>query len=100
MRIRIAVLPLAVALASSAAGAAAYTAPGEVVNLPDGLAVGRHVRVVYRADGISGQTAEKVTLLGSPAPKAGGSSSEERTSMARLRSMGPASAGTRRFSMR
>ena len=32
--------------------------------LPDGLAVGRHVRVVYRANGSTGQTAEKVVLTG------------------------------------
>ena len=31
--------------------------------LPDGLAVGRHVRVVYRANGSTGQTAEKVSLI-------------------------------------
>jgi hypothetical protein len=31
--------------------------------LPDGLAVGRHVRVLYRANGSTGQTAERVSLL-------------------------------------
>ena len=30
--------------------------------LPDGLAVGSRVRVVYRADGATSQTAEQVTL--------------------------------------
>jgi hypothetical protein len=30
--------------------------------LPEGLAVGSHVRVVYRATGATGQTAEQVTL--------------------------------------
>jgi hypothetical protein len=101
---RIAVLPLAVALASFAAGPAP-AAPGQVVEggvdlvatgtvmsksadalvvrtadhghritfevdrrtvLPEGLAVGRHVRVVYRANGPEGQTAERVTLVGPP----------------------------------
>ena len=32
--------------------------------LPDGLAVGRQVRVKYRANGSTGQTAEQVTFLG------------------------------------
>ena len=31
--------------------------------LPDGLAVGRHVRVQYRANGSTGQTAEQVSIL-------------------------------------
>jgi hypothetical protein len=31
--------------------------------LPDGVAVGRHVRVLYRANGSTGQTAERVSLL-------------------------------------
>jgi hypothetical protein len=31
--------------------------------LPDGLAVGRHVRVLYRANGSTGQTAERVSFL-------------------------------------
>jgi len=31
--------------------------------LPEGLTVGRHVRVVYRANGSTGQTAERVTSL-------------------------------------
>lgn len=31
--------------------------------LPDDLAVGRHVRVVYRPAGSTGQTAESVTVL-------------------------------------
>jgi hypothetical protein len=31
--------------------------------LPEGLATGRRVRVVYRANGSSGQTAERVTLV-------------------------------------
>jgi hypothetical protein len=113
MKIRVAVLPLAVALASSTVAAAAFAGPADVVKggveliatgtvmaksvdslvvrtddhghritfvverstvLPDGLAVGRHVRVVYRADGLAGQTAEQVTLLDRKAPKAGGSS--------------------------
>jgi hypothetical protein len=34
--------------------------------LPDGLADGRHVRVVYRANGSTGQTAERVTLTPKP----------------------------------
>jgi hypothetical protein len=42
--------------------------------LPEGVAVGKHVRVVYRADGLAGQTAEKVTQLEGKARKAGGSS--------------------------
>jgi hypothetical protein len=32
--------------------------------LPDGLSVGSHVRVVYRANGSTGQTAERVSLIG------------------------------------
>jgi hypothetical protein len=32
--------------------------------LPDGVAVGRRVRVQYRANGSTGQTAERVSLLG------------------------------------
>jgi hypothetical protein len=104
MKIRVAVLPLAVALTSAfAAGAAPVAAaPDEVVKggvelvatgtvmsksadalvvrtddhghritfvvdrstvLPEGLATGRRVRVVYRANGSSGQTAERVTLV-------------------------------------
>jgi hypothetical protein len=31
--------------------------------LPDGLAVGRHVRVEYRANGSTGQTAEQVSVV-------------------------------------
>jgi hypothetical protein len=40
--------------------------------LPDGLAVGRHVRIVYHATGTTGQTADEVTLVGR-APSRGGS---------------------------
>lgn len=106
MRIRIAVLPLALALALVAGGSMAVAAaPDEVVKggvdlvatgtvmsktadslvvrtadhghriifavdrstvLPEGLATGRHVRVVYRANGSTGQTAERVTLVDAP----------------------------------
>jgi hypothetical protein len=31
--------------------------------LPDGVAVGKRVRVLYRANGSTGQTAERVSLL-------------------------------------
>jgi hypothetical protein len=41
--------------------------------LPDGLAVGRRVRIVYRPNGSTGQTAEKVTLLEASASKRPGS---------------------------
>jgi hypothetical protein len=34
--------------------------------LPDGLAAGRRVRVLYRANGSEGQTAERVTLVETP----------------------------------
>jgi hypothetical protein len=96
MRNRAVVLASAFALAL-ALGALATGAPGEVVNsgvpfvrtddhghrimfvvdhstvLPDGLAVGRHVRIVYRANGSTGQTAEKVTLLETKAARPGSS---------------------------
>jgi len=41
--------------------------------LPDALAVGRHVRIVYRANGSTGQTAEQVTLLETKAARPGSS---------------------------
>ena len=41
--------------------------------LPDGLKVGSHVRIVYRANGSTGQTAEKVTLLETKAGRPGSS---------------------------
>lgn len=37
--------------------------------LPEGLAVGRRIRVVYRANGSEGQTAERVTFVEGGAPK-------------------------------
>ena len=37
--------------------------------LPEGVAAGRRVRVVYHADGSTGQTADEVVLLEERAPK-------------------------------
>ena len=39
--------------------------------LPEGVAVGRRVRVVYHALGSTGQAADSVTLIGGDAAKAG-----------------------------